>query len=73
MKLKVEYVHDGEANNWSFHVPALHIVGGGDPTKAAAEAHCLDAIAFAFESIADEAANAPGEIVEYDVQVKKVS
>jgi hypothetical protein len=47
--LRVELFRDEEADNWHYRVPALHINGGGTPTRADAERECLDAIAFALE------------------------
>ena len=37
------------ASNWHYRVPALHINGGGTPTREDAERECLSAIAFALE------------------------
>ena len=72
MKLRVEYVHDNETNTWAFHVPGLHIVGGGDKTREEAERHCLDAVGFTLESMGQEATDVPGEIVEYAVTLEPV-
>ena len=47
--LRVELFHDDEADNWHFRVPALHINGGGTPTREDAERECLAAIDFALE------------------------
>jgi hypothetical protein len=52
--LRAEFYHDDEAGNWHFRVPALHINGGGAPTRADAERECLAAIAFAMEGNPDE-------------------
>jgi hypothetical protein len=43
--LRVELFWDDEAGNWHYRVPALHINGGGTPTREAAEYECLSAIA----------------------------
>ena len=51
MKVRVEYVWDDEAQNWGFAVPALHIVGGGDPTREAAAEHAADVARFALEGV----------------------
>jgi len=48
-RLRVEFFVDGEADNWHYRVPALHINGGGTATREDAERQCLDAIAFALE------------------------
>jgi hypothetical protein len=40
---------DEEAGNWHYRVPALHINGGGTPTREDAEREALSAIAFALE------------------------
>jgi hypothetical protein len=47
--LRIELFFDDEAGNWHYRVPALHINGGGLPSRHAAEQHCLSAIAFALE------------------------
>ena len=47
--LRVELFSDEEAGNWHYRVPALHINGGGTPTREEAERDCLSAIAFALE------------------------
>ncbi|HUC23987.1 MAG TPA: type II toxin-antitoxin system HicA family toxin [Streptosporangiaceae bacterium] len=47
--LRVELFFDEEAGNWHYRVPALHINGGGTPTRQDAERDDLSAIAFALE------------------------
>ena len=47
--LRVELFFDEEAGNWHYRVPALHINGGGTPTRENAERDALSAIAFALE------------------------
>ena len=47
--LRVELFFDEEAGNWHYRVPALHINGGGTPTREEAERDCLSAIAFALQ------------------------
>ena len=47
--LRVELFFDEEAGNWHYRVPALHVNGGGTPTREDAERDCLSAIAFALE------------------------
>ena len=47
--LRVELFFDEEAGNWHYRVPALHINGGGTPTREDAERDCLSSIAFALE------------------------
>jgi hypothetical protein len=47
--LRVELFYDEEADNWHYRVPALHINGGGTPTRTEVERDCLSAIAFALE------------------------
>jgi hypothetical protein len=70
MKLRVDYVYDEEAGTWAFHVPGLHVVGGGDASRSEAERHCLEAIGFALESMAGEGeVPAPGEVTEYEIQL----
>ena len=46
---RVELFFDEEAGTWHYRVPALHINGGGTPTREDAERDCLSAIAFALE------------------------
>ena len=52
--LRAEFFFDEEARTWHFRVPALHVNGGGTPTREAAERGCLAAIAFALEGNPDE-------------------
>jgi hypothetical protein len=47
--LRIELFFDDEAGNWHYRVPALHINGGGLPSRNDAEQDCLAAIAFALE------------------------
>jgi hypothetical protein len=47
--LRAEFFFDDDARNWHFRVPALHVNGGGVPTRDEAERACLEAIAFALE------------------------
>jgi hypothetical protein len=47
--LRVELFFDEEAGDWHYRVSALHINGGGTPTREDAERECLSAIAFALE------------------------
>ena len=44
--LRVELFFDEEAGNWHYRVRALHINGGGTPTREDAERDALSAIAF---------------------------
>jgi hypothetical protein len=53
MQLRVEYVYDPGSRNWSFVVPALHIIGGAE-TRADAERQVIEAIEFALWSDAQE-------------------
>jgi len=70
MKLRVDYVYDDEAKSWSFHVPGLHVVGGGDPSREEAERHCLTAIASALDAMGAQGEEPPrGEVTEYEVQL----
>jgi len=74
MKLRVDYAYDDQAGTWAFHVPALHVVGGGDASRPAAEKHCMEAIAFTLEAIGGEAEQPPrGDVVEYEVQLTPAS
>ncbi len=47
--LRAEFFFDDEANTWHYRVPALHINGGGLPTREDAQRECMDAIEFASE------------------------
>ena len=47
--LRVELFYDREASNRHYRVPALHINGGGTPTREDAGRDALSAIAFALE------------------------
>ena len=58
---------DEEAGNWHYRVPALHINGGGTPTRADAEQECLSATAFAPEGNPDY--DQAAETVTLDVRV----
>jgi hypothetical protein len=52
-RIPVRIYFDDEARNWHFHVPELHIVGGGQPTHDEARQAAAAAIAFALESEPD--------------------
>jgi hypothetical protein len=52
--LRIELFFDDEAGNWHYRVPALHINGGGLPSRQDAEQDCLAAIAFALEGNPDD-------------------
>ncbi len=52
--LRAEFFLDDEANTWHYRVPALHINGGGTPTREDAQRECMDAIAFALEGDPNE-------------------
>jgi len=49
-RIPVRIYYDDEARNWHFHVPELHIVGGGQATRDAAREAAAEAIAFALEA-----------------------
>jgi len=66
--MRVELFFDNDAGNWHYRVPALHINGGGTPTRADAEQACLSAIAFALEGNAEDYDPA-AETVTLDVRV----
>jgi|GEM_PF-5664148 hypothetical protein len=40
--LDVKY--DAESDSWYFRVPSLHVIGGGDSSREAAERHAQEAI-----------------------------
>jgi len=66
--LRVELFFDQEANNWHYRVPALHINGGGAPTREEAERDCLSAITFALEGDPRDY-DTDAETVTFDVSV----
>ncbi len=66
--LRVELFFDDEARNWHYRVPALHINGGGSPSRAEAELDCLDSIAFALNGDPREF-DPDSEAVNLDVNV----
>jgi predicted RNase H-like HicB family nuclease len=49
-RVPVRIYFDDEAQNWHFHVPELHIVGGGQRTHDEARQAAAEAIAFALDS-----------------------
>ena len=48
-RIPVRIYFDDQARNWHFHVPELHIVGGGQRTHDEAREAAAEAIAFALE------------------------
>jgi hypothetical protein len=66
--LRVELFFDEEAGNWHYRVPALHINGGGTPTRADAERASMSAIAFALEGDPSDY-DPTAETVSFDVSV----
>ena len=66
--LRAEFFFDEEACTWHFRVPALHVNGGGTPTREAAERECLAAIAFALEGNPD-GYDGDAQAVSLDVSV----
>ena len=66
--LRVELFFDGEASNWHYRVPALHINGGGAPTREDAERDCLSAVAFALEGDPRDY-DADADALTFDVNV----
>jgi hypothetical protein len=61
MQLRVEYLYDPESHNWSFVVPALHIIGGAD-TREEAGRRAVEAIEFALWSDAQQPPPEGGEV-----------
>jgi predicted RNA binding protein YcfA (HicA-like mRNA interferase family) len=61
--LRAEFFFDDKANTWHYRVPALHINGGGTPTREDAQRECMDAIAFALE----------GDPSEYDRDTQAIA
>jgi hypothetical protein len=62
------FFYDPESLNWGYRVPVLHIVGGGQATRAEAEADCLAAIAFALED-ESEPGDETAEAVRLEVTI----
>jgi predicted RNase H-like HicB family nuclease len=60
-RIPVRIYFDNEVRTWHFHVPALEIVGGGQPTHDEARQAAAEAIAFALEFAP---AAEPGETYE---------
>lgn len=48
MKVRVEYIHEPDSDNWCFRVPSLGIIGGAD-TREQAEDAALEAIRFTLD------------------------
>ena len=65
--LRVELFFDEEVGNWH-RVSALHINGGGTPTREDAERDCLSAISFALEGDPQDY-DADAETLTFDVNV----
>lgn len=66
--LRVELLHDDEAANWHYRVPALHINGGGTSIREEAERASVDAIAFALQGDAHDF-DTDAEAITLDVNV----
>jgi hypothetical protein len=66
--LRIELFFDDEAGNWHYRVPALHINGGGLPSRQDAGHDCLSAIAFALEGNPDDY-DSSAETLTLDVTV----
>lgn len=66
--LRAELFFDEEAGNWHYRVPALHINGGGVPTREDAERDCVSAIAFALEGDPRDY-DTDAETLTFDVKV----
>jgi hypothetical protein len=49
-RIPVRIYFDDEAQNWHFHVPGLHIVGGGQRIRGEARRAAAAAIEFALDS-----------------------
>jgi len=66
--LRVELFYDDEADSWRFRVPALHINGGGAPTREEAKRDSLEAISFALQGDPRDF-DSDAEAVAFDVTV----
>lgn len=66
--LRVELFYDDGADNWHFRVPALHINGGGAPTREEAKRDSLEAIFFALQGDPSDF-DSDAEAVTFDVTV----
>ena len=49
-RIPVRICYDDDGRSWHFHVPELHIVGGGQRTHDEARRAAAEAIAFVLES-----------------------
>jgi predicted RNase H-like HicB family nuclease len=66
-RIPVRIYYDDEAKNWHFHVPELHIVGGGQRTHDEARQAAAAAIAFVLESKPDTNDGKPFEYLDVTV------
>jgi predicted RNase H-like HicB family nuclease len=66
-RIPVRVYFDEEAQNWHFHVPELHIVGGGQTTHDDALKAAAEAIAFALESEPESDDGSPFEYLDVAV------
>jgi hypothetical protein len=66
--MRVELLHDQEAGNRHYRVPALHINGGGAASREEAGHHSLAAVAFAFQGDPRDY-DPDAEAITLDVQV----
>ena len=74
MDLRVEYYFDDEARHWSFRVPSLRIVGGGQDSIEEAEEAAREAILFTLEADELDATTTEGsQIGHFHVTVEKAS
>jgi hypothetical protein len=69
MKLRVEFFWNEDVKHWSFRVPSLRIIGGGQTTREEAEHEVREAIEFALEPLDDEIDDEVDEVAYFDVQV----
>lgn len=66
-RIPVHITYDDEAQNWHFHVPELHVVGGGQRTHDEARLAAAEAVAFALESQPDVDEDGPFEYLDVAV------
>jgi hypothetical protein len=70
--MRAELFHDEDAGNWHFRVPALHINGGGTPTRLEAERESITAISFALQGDPSDF-DASAEAITFDVRLAPAS
>jgi hypothetical protein len=66
-RIPVRIYYDEEAQSWHFHVPELHIVGGGQRPHDEGRMAAAEAVAGALESQPDQDDDGPYEYLDVAV------